>query len=60
MGPLGLSGSLFLGLLVFDLYHPTNRDLYLVAVVAVRRNFGWRWGLFLGGGGIGAYFWVKF
>ena len=30
MGPLGLSGSLFLGLLVFDFYHPTNRDLYLV------------------------------
>ena len=30
MGPLGLSGSLFLGLLVLDFYHPTNRDLYLV------------------------------
>ena len=28
VGPLGLSGSLFLGLLVFDFYHPTNRDLY--------------------------------
>ena len=36
MGPLGLSGSLFLGLLVLDFYRPTNRDLYLVvAVVAV-------------------------
>ena len=36
VGPLGLSGSLFLGLLVFDFYPPTNRDLYLVvAVVAV-------------------------
>ena len=30
VGPLGLSGSLFLGLLVFDFYQPTNRDLYLV------------------------------
>ena len=30
MGPLGLSGSLFLGLLVMDFYHPTNRDVYLV------------------------------
>ena len=30
VGPLGLSGSLFFGLLVFDFYHPTNRDLYLV------------------------------
>ena len=30
MGPLSLSGSLFLGLLVFDFYHPKNRDLYLV------------------------------
>ena len=28
VGPFGLSGSLFLGLLVFDFYHPTNRDLY--------------------------------
>ena len=27
---LGLSCSLFLGLLVFDFYQPTNRDLYLV------------------------------
>ena len=42
VGPLGLSGSLFLGLLVFDFYHPTNRELYLVAVaVAVGRMFGW-------------------
>ena len=46
MGPLGLSGSLFLGLLVFDFYHPTNRDLYLVAVVAVGRI--WLLGVFLG------------
>ena len=30
VGPLGLSGSLFLGLLGLDFYHPTNRDLYLV------------------------------
>ena len=30
VGLLGLSGSLFLGLLVFDFYQPTNRDLYLV------------------------------
>ena len=30
VGPLGLSGSLFLSLLVFDFYQPTNRDLYLV------------------------------
>ena len=30
VGPLSLSGSLFLGLLVFDFYHPTNGDLYLV------------------------------
>ena len=30
VGPLGLSGSLFFGLLVLDFYHPTNRDLYLV------------------------------
>ena len=30
MGPLGLSGLLFLGLLAFDFYHPTNRDLYLL------------------------------
>ena len=30
VGPLGLSGSLFLGLLVLDFYHPTNRGLYLV------------------------------
>ena len=30
MGPLSLSGSLFLGLLVLDFYHPTNGDLYLV------------------------------
>ena len=29
MGPLGLSGSLFLGLLVLDFYYPTNRDVYL-------------------------------
>ena len=28
VGPLGLSGSLFLILLVLDFYHPTNRDLY--------------------------------
>ena len=28
VGPLGLSGSLFLGLLVLDFYHPTNRHLY--------------------------------
>ena len=28
MSLLGLSGSLFLGLLVLDFYHPTNRDLY--------------------------------
>ena len=28
VGPLGLSGSLFLGLLVLDFYHPTNRTLY--------------------------------
>ena len=27
---LGLSYSLFLGLLVFDFYHPTNRDHYFV------------------------------
>ena len=30
MGPLGLSGSLFLGLMVFDFYHLTNCDHYLV------------------------------
>ena len=30
MGPLSLSGSLFLGLLILDVYHPTNGDLYLV------------------------------
>ena len=40
---LGLSCSLFLGLLVFDFYQPTNHDLYWV-----------------GRGGGGAYFWVKF
>ena len=28
--PLDLSVSLSLGLLVFNFYHPTNRDLYLV------------------------------
>ena len=28
VGPLGLSGSLSLGLLVFELYQPTFRDLY--------------------------------
>ena len=44
VGPLGLSGSLFFGLLVFDFYHPTNRDLYLV---------GWAGGLG------GAYFRLK-
>ena len=52
MGPFGLNGFLFLGLLVLDFYHPTNRDLYLVVAV--------QWGVFLGGGGGGAYFWVKF
>ena len=30
VGPLGLSGSLFLSLLVLNFDHPTNRDLYLV------------------------------
>ena len=30
VGYLGLSGSLFLGLLVLDFDHPTNRGLYLV------------------------------
>ena len=30
VGPFGLSVSLFLGLLVLDFYHSTNRDLYLV------------------------------
>ena len=30
VGPLGLSGYLFLALLVFDFYHATNRDLYFV------------------------------
>ena len=42
VGPLGLSGSLFLVLLVLDFYHPTNRDLYLVVAVAVAvgRIFG--------------------
>ena len=35
MGPLGLSGSLILGVFVFDFYHPTNRDLYLVVEAAV-------------------------
>ena len=41
MGPLGLSGSLFFGLLVFDFYHPTNRDLYMVggAYFWVKINF---------------------
>ena len=28
VGPLGLSGSLFLGLLVLVFYHPANYDLY--------------------------------
>ena len=35
MGPLSLSGSLFLGLLVLDFYHPTNGDLYLVGGMGV-------------------------
>ena len=35
MGFLGLSGSLVLGLLVFDFYHPTNCVLYLVVEAAV-------------------------
>ena len=30
VGPLGLNGFLFLGLLVLDFYPPTNGDLYLV------------------------------
>ena len=30
VGPLGLRGSLFLGLLVFDFFPPTNRGLYFV------------------------------
>ena len=30
VGPLGYSGSHFLGLLVMIFYPPTNRDLYLV------------------------------
>ena len=40
--PLSLSGSFFLGLLVFDFYPPTNRDLYMVVVVlvVVGRIFG--------------------
>ena len=41
MGPLSLSGSLFLGLLVFDFYHPTNGDLDLVGGTGrVGRIFG--------------------
>ena len=42
MGSLGLSGSLFHGLLVLDFYNPTNRDLYLVGGDgwAVGRIFG--------------------
>ena len=28
VGLLGLSGSLFLDLLIFDFYHPRNCDLY--------------------------------
>ena len=35
VGPFGLNGFLFLGLLVLDFYPPTNRDLYLVVVVVV-------------------------
>ena len=50
LGPLGLSGSLFLGLLVLDFYHPKNRDLYLVEFVVVLRIFGCG----------GACFWVIF
>ena len=46
VGPLGLSGSLFFGLLVFDFYHPTNRDLYLGGTVGGREG--------------GSYFRVKF
>ena len=42
VGPHGLSGSLFLGLLVLDFYHPTNGDLYLVG-----GGVG-GWGVFLG------------
>ena len=46
MGPIGLSGSLSLMLLVVNFDQPTNRATYLVG----------------GGGGVvgGAYFWVKF
>ena len=33
MCPLGLSGSIFLGLLILYFYHFTNRDLYLVLCV---------------------------
>ena len=41
MGPLSLSGSLFLGLLVFDFYHPRNGDLDLVGGTGrVGRIFG--------------------
>ena len=38
VGPLGLSGSLFLVLLVFDLYHPTDCDLYLVWVLFTKNT----------------------
>ena len=36
MGPVGLSGTLFLGLLVFDFYHHTNRDRYLVGRIVAK------------------------
>ena len=50
MGPLGLSGSLFHGLLVLDFYHPTNGDLYLVGGGLDGGVGGWGggWGGFLG------------
>ena len=44
VGPLGLSGFLFPGLLVLYFYHLTNRDIYLVSVYFF-------FIFFLGGGG---------
>ena len=57
VGSLGLSGSLFLGLLVLDFYHPTNRDLYWWVRGGVKYYIHTpNPGLFLVGGG-GVFLW---